>query len=76
MPSAKHSVCTHEHTLFTHDQLKKFKNPDTAIAIPIATTTQNENLVSVRRLPPLELVLELVRVVLFVVFLAIFYPLI
>ena len=68
IPSAKHNVCTHEQTLFTHDQSKKFKNPDTAIAMPIATITQNENLLSEIRLEP-ELVLRVV--VLFVVFFAI-----
>ena len=46
MPSAKHSLSTQPHALFTHAQSKKFKNPDTAIAIPIATTTQNENLLN------------------------------
>lgn len=55
MPSAKHSVCTQWQTLLTHSQLKKFKKPDTAIAIPIAITTQNENLLSEKE--PRELVL-------------------
>ena len=67
MPSAKHRVCTHEQTLLTHDQLKKFKKPDTAIAMPIATITQNENFASVMREP--ELLDVVVRV--FLVFLAI-----
>lgn len=44
IPSAKHRLCTHAHAVLTHAQSKKFKKPDTAIAMPITITIQNANL--------------------------------
>lgn len=49
MPSAKHRLCIQRHALSTHAQSKKLKKPDTAIAMPIAITTQNEKRLSVMR---------------------------
>lgn len=61
MPSAKHRLCIQRHALSTHAQSKKLKKPDTAIAMPIAITTQNEKRLSVMRVSPDERVVLRVR---------------
>ena len=73
--SAKHKLCIQPQAWFTQDQLKKLKNPDTAIAMPTAITIQNENLLSVKR-GPVEVVVLRVRFVLFCLAILFLYTLV